>query len=313
MKHLALPLALCLSLSGPALADGLDRSLVPAQAQAVVHMDFEALAASQLARMMAELDGEFDLDMDLGEEFPMFAGFRPLRDIRSVTVFALDVKKEQAGALVHTTSAANPLLEAARDVEQYAAADIGGHALHSWSMDGEMVYAAVFQNAGSDDQMVLVSNSEAVMTAGLAVVAGGADSLAGADVDAMTATPPLPGAILYAATDRSLGELGDIDATSAVAEMVQGMVLQVGESRGEVFASVALRASDMQETQRVRQVLQGITALAGLMGAEEEQGQALQNLAGALRYRSTGNHLFIDFSYNLQALVEDLETLAEGH
>ncbi len=320
MKHLALSAPALLALACPLLAGGFDRARVPAKAHAVAHVDLEALLRSKLLAEVQRMHPDFKADLDLGEASPFLRGVQPLKDIRSVTVFATDLRQERFGLLLHASDKVEALLNMATAVEQYSVQQVGGRSVHSWSDDedgGERVLAALFEIGGSTDKLVLASNDPELMAEGMAVLEGRAASLATTG-GGLVATQARAGAIAFAACDQSLGELGDLSPSSPVARMVQGLVLQVGENGGNVFMNLALRTEDYQNAQRVQQVLQGLTALAslGIEGLDVEdlpQRQVLQRLVAGLRFTSYANELTVEFEYGLQALIDDLQLLEESH
>src|SRR6187402_374391 len=89
-----------LSCAVPLHAGGFDRGRVPASAVAVAHVDVEALMRSQLVAELQRLHPELASELDLGQHHPMLAGVQPLRDVRSITVFASDVSQQKLAALV---------------------------------------------------------------------------------------------------------------------------------------------------------------------------------------------------------------------
>ena len=298
------------ALSAPALADGLDRSRIPQNVQAIVHLDVEALLASQLARRLQELDPKLDPDFDLGQQEPMLSGVRPLRDLRSLTIFAADARSRRFGAMVRTSDKADALLQLAMAAETYELVPLAGWQVHSWSEGGERVYGAVVPLGQSADRLVLLANDAQVMSESMAVLEGRGLSLA-AGAQGQLALAPSPGTIVFAATNQPIAELSEVDPSSSVARLVQGLVLQLGEVNGSLFANLSLSTAQPQDALRVQQILQGLTALASLVSEDVEQGQALQQLVGALRFQTTGNLIHVEFAYELESLIRDLRSLEQ--
>jgi hypothetical protein len=311
MQRILLTSVLAVAFTGSALCDGLDKSRVPASARAVVHIDIEALIASQMVRKVQELHPEVQIDVDLGEHHPMLRGLHPLRELRSVTFFtgpqgfASEPENQRVGALVRCSEKIDALLQMATGVEQYQLTPLDGWQVHSWSEGGQTVYGAVLPVGGSNERLVLVSNDS-----GVAVLQGKGRSLAQGGKGQLSVAPE-SGAILFAATDQSLSSIGDVDPSSMVARLVQGGVFQLGETQGRVFANLSLTTQEPQDAQRVLSILQGVTAMASLCSEDMEEGQVLQQLASSLRFQSTGNLLYVEFSYDIEQLVRDLQSLEQ--
>ena len=79
-------LCIMLLLSGVAVADGLDKSKVSAEAKWIAHMDFDALLSSKFGKHILneiELQGHADAIAEFAET----AGFDPRTDLADVTLW----------------------------------------------------------------------------------------------------------------------------------------------------------------------------------------------------------------------------------
>lgn len=159
-------LLLTSALAAPALADGLDKARVPARARAVLHVDVEALLASQLVRELEKVDPDVKLDFDLGEHEPLLEGVRPLQDVRSVTIFTADAASERFGAVVRTSDKADALLQVAIASDAYELVPLGDWQVHSWKQGAKRAYGAVVPLPLSSDRLVLVTNDAQLMRMG---------------------------------------------------------------------------------------------------------------------------------------------------
>lgn len=311
MRHHVTTALLLLSCAVPLHAGGFDRTRVPAGAVAVAHVDVEALMRSQLMAELQRQHPELASELDLGQHSPMLAGVQPLRDVRSITVFASDVSQQKLAAVVQVDAKLEPLLQIAVGLEQYEALQVDGRTIHTWSEDGDERIFAYVQELGAD-RLILIANDTQLLGQGLAVLTSGAPNLANSPHTVLRATAA-PGAIVFAASAEPLSKLGEVDANSSVARLVQGAVVQLGEQQGAVFGSVALITEKPDDALRLSQVLQGLTALASLAGENVDQAQALQRLSSGLSFQATGSQLFVEFRYDLASLMREIQSLAEQH
>lgn len=309
-QHLTAALLL-FSSAAPLQAGGFDRARVPAGAVAVAHVDVEALMRSQLVAELQRQHPDLAGELDLGEHNPMLAGLQPLRDVRSITVFASDVSKQKLAAVVQVDGKLEALLQVAMGLEPYEALVVDGRTIHSWS-DGDDQRIFVYVQEVGADRLVLIANDTQLLGQGLAVLTTGAPNLANSPHAVMRAAAQ-PGAIVFAASAEPLSKLGEVDASSSVARLVQGAVVQMGEQQGALFGSVALLTEKAEDALRLSQVLQGLTALASLAGETVEQAQALQRLSTGLSFQATGSQLYVEFRYDLASLMREIQSLAEQH
>ncbi|HVS19482.1 MAG TPA: hypothetical protein VMT18_12830 [Planctomycetota bacterium] len=298
-------------LAAPLRAGGYDSSRVPSDAVIVAHLDVEALVRSQVWAELQRQHPEVSLQLDLGKHHPMLAGIQPLRDVRSVTVFTSDAGKERFAALLHVDARLEAALQVAVGLEQYEALEVNGRSIHSWS-DGDSDRVFAYVQPVGDDRLVLVSNDTALLGKGLAALTSGGASLAQSS-HAVLRAPAQPGAILYGASAEPLTKLGDVDASSSVAQLVQGAVVQLGEVGGAVFGNVSLITDKPEDALRLSQVLQGLSALASLAAENVEQAQAVQRLVGGLSFQANGSQLYVEFRYDLASLIRELKSLEDMH
>lgn len=302
-------LALCSA--APLHAGGFDRAHVPAGAVLVAHLDVEALVRSQMLAELQRLHPEIAAELDLGKHHPMLAGVQPLRDVRSITVFASDLAQQKLAALIQVDAKLESLLQVAMGLEPYEALEVDGRTIHSWSAgDDERVFAYVHGTGA--ERLILVTNDTQLLGQGLAVLTSGAANLSNSPHAVLRATPQ-PGAIVFAASAEPLSKLSEMDADSSVARLVQGAVLQLGEQGGAVFGNVSLLTDKPEDALRLSQVLQGLTALASLASESVEQAQALQRLVSGLSFQATGSQLFVEFRYDLASLIRELKSLEALH
>lgn len=311
MHHHVATALLALSFAAPSHAGGFDRARVPAGAAAVAHVDVEALMRSQLMAELQRRHPELAQQLDLGQHHPMLAGVQPLRDVRSITVFAGNVAEQKLAALIQVDAKLEALLQVAMGLEPYEALEIDGRTIHSWS-DGDEQRIFAYVHAAGSDRLVLVTNDTQLLGQGLAVLNSGAPDLSSSP-HAVLRTAAAPGAIVFAASAEPLSRLGEVDASSSVAQLVQGAVVQVGEQSGAIFGNVSLLTEKSEDALRLSQVLQGLTALASLAGENVEQAQTLQRLMSGLAFQASGSQLFVEFRYDLAALLREVESLEEFH
>lgn len=316
-------LAVSAVLAAPARADALDKNRIPADARWFAHLDLEALARSELYKALAE-HGELDLKHELDDLHDVGfeeLGIDPLRDLKSVSVFSVGATGEQTVVLLAGNEKIDGALEHLKQQPAYRTDSFEGHTLHAWGDEHSSWFAAVLRKEGTNERLVVQSDDKASLKRAFDVLEGRAPSLATAAKDPTTTAArratPAPGSILFAVATTRLSELAEIEAASNVARLAEDLVLDVGEAKNELFATLAIDAKDAKEARQIQQVMQGAVALLSLAaGADDEGGgeemKAMRDLVAGFRFDTDGSTMHVELRLPVGVLLDALRALDAG-
>jgi hypothetical protein len=304
MKKLAVSLfALCL-LAVPAQS-AIDRSLIPADAQWLVHVNVKAALGSKVFKALQQF--EPDLDFENNPDFDEVRerlGIDPTKDIHAVTVYGLSHDKEAVVVMLHTSSVIDRALGNLSGLARRERIEVDGLELSRWSDPdscGETVYSYVARHAGSDNRIVLVSPDANDLIAGIEAVRGERESLADSDND--LAADAQSGAIVHVSASSQVMKWADFEPASNIAKLVRSAVVEVGEKGSSIYANVRVDTSSSADATRVNQILQGAMALAGLASEMEPEMAAVMPLLQGLKFGADGSTLSIHFEQNIEDLL----------
>lgn len=312
MKVSILSACLILSLVPRASADVLKKQTVPEKARWVAHLDIESLARSQLLQGLKEQGLQKEMETAFADE--ELAGVDPLQDVRSVTIFNSTDDDDRTVILVRASDKADALLARHQKMDGYHTVDIGGRKLHAWggSEGGDHGVAYVARVDGGTDRLVVFGEDTESVSHAIDVVEGKQKSLADSDAAAFRRGPS-DGAILYAAAIEPIAALGENPATSTVARLAQAWRLEIGEHRGTLYGDLWLKTESSEDAAKLQQVLQGATALIGLMAPEV--GPRLSSFLSGLSFQASGTDVTATFRCaiaDLMDLVRSLDELERG-
>lgn len=314
MKKTAFGILACLALPAITTAEPLQRAHVPAHAKWLVHVDVDAFKASTFYSLLQEWE-EFDLNMK-GEdydEFRQMTGMDPMKDLQSVTAYGFG-PEEEAVVVLEVTDRIEQAIQRLPMLDGYQLVQSKGYEIHVFSPDDdgdESVFGWLYQVPGRDDRYVVLSNAAEPLLDGIDAMRGVIPTLA-TEPNASLIGTPAPGAIVFASVGQEITQLADMEPASMVARLAQSVFFQAGEQNGEMFAYLTLDTASTQDAIRVQQIMQGATALVGLVSIEEpEVGMILQDLVESLYFDSAGARFTAEFRYDTRTLIEDLKALDE--
>lgn len=342
--------ALCCLAS--AHADALDARRVPAEVRWFAHVDVDALNRSTFADAL-RTGGALDLGPDpfgVGAEL----GVDVLRDLRSFTVFTLpdadaaaqpvrvegqvDARAGGEGTRVALGVVRADVSAAGTQVALFVCRPrvdealarlaarpghrtdtLDGRPLHAWAFGGETLYAwvgdaQVAGEPGASARVIVQANDKVALARALAVFEGRAPNLADAPDPALRARPS-EGSFLFASASTRLAELDGLELASSVARLAEDFVLDLGETRGAVFARLSVDAGTEREALQIQQVLQGGIALLGLVAggdADDAELRAIQALSSSFRFESRGKTVHADFELAVPTFLAALGALGAG-
>lgn len=301
--------------AGRCRADAFDPTRVAADARWFAHLDLEALQRSELFAALRAAQVEELTALDELDEFQEL-GLDPLRDLRSISVYCQDQDPERAVLLVVGNARVDEALATLAREPSYRAAELDGRRMHVWGSGAESSYVCVARREGSEDRLVVRAPDEEALRRALGVIDGRAKSLASVEEPQVRPAPrpaprraPSNGSILYAAALSGLAELAEVEMASNVTRLCKDVLVDVGESRGEVHALLEMEANTEAEARQLQQVMQGALALLALaQGGAEDPGVArsLQDLTNAFRFTANGKAVQCEFRMPVSVLLEDL-------
>lgn len=312
MRKFATPfLAICLT-TLPALA-GVDRSIIPADAQWLLQLDLQAALNSQLFSALQEREPDLDFanNSDLAEVRERL-GIDPTRDIESLTVYGLSHDPEAVVVMFHTTAAVEQALTRLSALAPRKSIEIDGLDISRWSDPdgGDAVYSYVARHADSDQRIVLVSPDANDLVIGIEALRGESATLA--DSDSRLALHASAGAILHVSASGRLAQWADFEPANNIARLVRSADVELGESGSSVYLHVRVDTGSSADATRVAQILQGAMALASLASEMEQDVKALLPILQGLEFEADGPLLTIHFEQDTDGLMALIDGTRHG-
>ncbi len=258
-------------LSTGLVAGPVDFAHVGAEAGWLVHVDVDAVRGASLFekafhRVMAEhphLEKQLEalsalLDLDLR------------RDLHGITAYGKRFAQHEGVLLVYARFKPEMLQAKANWLPEHATVHHGRFEIHSWleakGKPDERRVAAVFFR----DDLMAFSPRLADLKAGLAVLAGEA---AGLPKDSPLAAPLPAGAAVVARAIRLSS--APVPFKSPLVTQSEAFSLAVGESNGQVFAEAQLTMKSPEAARLVKEIVEGICAMAVLQWSDDPSLAAL--------------------------------------
>jgi hypothetical protein len=311
-------------LASAAIAGGLggepDRSLVPADAEWLVHVDVEGARNTQLVRAALTLAERLDLraELDQLELVKGFLGVDPFILLRSVTVFGGELNggvaraHEQGVAVLRVTAEASTVMDRLVARAEYRSVQLEGRVLHSWDAGGaDQVFCQTVAARESSDLLLVLSGDATELLRGLRVIEGAAPSLREASGPVLDARP-VAGSFFYAEATGAIPGLDGIQPASTVADKAVGMRLDISERDGLLGIALAVETETPEDALRIHGLATGALALANMALENDDRLFEMQEVLGGLKLFVAGGQVGAELHFESRLLVEIMHETAEA-
>ncbi|MEX2218971.1 MAG: hypothetical protein WD749_09445 [Phycisphaerales bacterium] len=252
--------------AGLAVAGPLEKGVVAPGAKWVVHVDVEALRQSTVCTFVLEHERRLDPDLPRLRKMKEEFGLDPLTDIKSLTVYGDSPDPGECVAVLRTTDAVDGLLTRLVDEKKVLQKiEEGPYTIYTWAEGDEQRHAFVKRGAGAD-RTVIAATDKARLLAGIRQLDAPA---AAAPAEGVLASTPRAGSVVFVA-GTSMDCLRDAQA-SMMLQKAESVVLDMGESGGEVYADLRLTTSSSEEAGNMLMVAQGGMGLARMYSQREPE------------------------------------------
>lgn len=280
----------------PAQAAGpLNPALVARDATLVVHFDVEAGLRSAVGQFMLNDQARVRLAL---AEVKAELGLDPAADLKGLTVYSVREDAHEGVVIVVATPAVDALIERLRADERYEQIEEDGLTIHRWAERGHVHFGSVRRTAEGNQRLVFIARTKEDLRMGLSVADGNAPSMAGQE-----APRPGTGSILFVRALRLPSHLRGEQAASAFLRKVEGMVIDLGERKGELFADLSVTANTTEDADTLIQAARGLLAMGRMMSQRDQGAGDLNFMLDSLRLGTEGKRLTATWRFDADAMI----------
>jgi len=289
-----------LLISTSAYGGTLHKHEISRDANWVIHADYEGFNASTMGKLIRA-----DLAVQgIEEKLKSFAtvfSFHPIDDIRDVTIYGCGEDRGKAVALIDGQFDQDKLIALVRMNAKHQEIPYGDVTLHRWlhedkkkhRVETQMLYGCILEG-----RFVAISAGLDALKQAVEVLKGSAENAAGlsskleAQVDS---------GVFFQALATDVGETVSHKPGAVMLRQTDDLGLVIGEQQNKAYCSVGLSANTAEAAQHVKQMLEGIIALAALAG-EDQPG--LTELAKHLHLSCEDKTVHLRFEADSKALLD---------
>ncbi|KPK75516.1 MAG: hypothetical protein AMJ79_11045 [Phycisphaerae bacterium SM23_30] len=300
MKKALLVLFVCVWLTNSAWSDQLDLAQVSAEANWLVHFDYDQFNGSTISKLVSEELAKPDVEAEIAKFVEIFS-FHPLNDIRGITLYGRDDDPEKALVIIKGQFERATLLGLLDQAQNHQIIPYETFDIHSWLTDkNEMAYGAFF----TDNTVLLASRLNSVQQ-GLSVLGG---TLENAQVRGQfTLIQPTQQGEFFQVAATDFSHMVQDDDAPYVLKNTRELNLAVGEWQGNLFFDFTCDVAEAQRAVNVANLFKGIFAVTALVF--EKKLPEVTQFAQDVQIVSEGNIVYVSASINSQKVISYIKIL----
>lgn len=306
-------IALLLSWAMIAQAEPLNLKQIPDDAKWLAHFNVDAMRDSTVVQAFYHqcVERVKDAQEHFGKARERI-GMDPRSDLHGITLYGSKICKGEGILIVHATVDKELLLKKAEKAPCHEVTDYKDFKIHTWMHRKGKLEHKVAGAFFKDDVLVFGPNVEKVQKA-LDVLKGDASNLEGKDSPLAQA---VPAGTLFVARATALAS-AEAPCKSPLVKQSKWFSLLKGEREGQWFAEGALLTDSPEVAGQVKQVIEGIRAMALLQHGTDEETQSLIN---QLKVNVQDSKVAIEFRASVDAvskkvgkMCDELAKMKEKH
>jgi hypothetical protein len=296
-----LGLALLLAPATFARADAFDAKTVPADAKWVIHMDADAVQASQLWDIVYK-KAQQNPDTQNGiDQLETVTGMKFPKDMHDVTLYGNSFEPDAGVILLHAHTDQEKTLAALKANPSYGSSTYGKYEIHTWEDKGKVLFGTYH-----DAELIILSNTSKNVEAAIDVLDHKTEPL---KLSASLRAGIANGKLLFIAGD-GLSNMKTGKPQNPMLAQVDAAWIAIGEQGKDFVLHGAMVAKTIEAAQQLQASVDGIKAMVVLSGTSQDADAKGKAAAAALQKLTTavsGTTVTIDWPISLDLIKENID------
>jgi hypothetical protein len=276
-------------LLGELTASTLPKSLIPADAEWVVHLDMEKFKSSHIGNLLIqEKKGGIKKK---AKTFYKQTSIDLLKDVKGLTVYGLGKEKQSTVMCLKGTFDKEYLLGLLEDVEAHKEIAHGNHIIHKWNHSEYGLFVR-------DDLIFLAWNEEAIKAA-LDVVDGKNENISTSSLKPYS--DQIPENAFFAALVKDISALSGYSSKAVILKKAGSGLFTLTEKNEILNARIDATAETPKDAANMEQIIRGLMAMAQM---QFEEAYEELNLSESVRVSTNSNKVKIELNHPSEEIFQ---------
>jgi hypothetical protein len=237
-------------LLGELAASTLPQSIIPADAEWVVHLDMEKFKSTHIGKLLIqEKKGGIKKK---AKAFYKQTSIDLLKDVNSVTIYGLGKEKQRTVMCLKGNYDKEYLLSLLDEADAHREIAYGGHTIHKWNHNEYGLFVG-------EDLIFLAWNEEAIKAA-LDVVDGKSEKISSSSLKSYA--DQIPGNAFFAALAKDISALAGYSSKAVILKKAGSGLFTLTESDEILNLRINATAETAKDAANMEQIIKGLMAMA---------------------------------------------------
>jgi hypothetical protein len=278
-------------LLGELVASSLPKSLIPADAEWVVHLDMEKFKASHFGNLLIqEKQGGIKKK---AKAFYKQTSIDLLKDVSGATIYGLGKEKQQTVMCLKGSFDKEYLLGLLEDVDAHREIPHGSHTIHKWNRSEYGLFVG-------EDLVFLAWNETAIKTA-LDAVDGKSSNISSSSLKSFA--DQIPGNAFFAALVKDISALAGYSSKAVILKKAGSGLISLAETNEILNARIDATAETPKDAANMEQIIRGIMAMAQM---QFEEAYEELNIAESVKVSTNNNKVKIELTHPSEEIFQIL-------
>lgn len=267
----------------------LQKSIIPADTEWILHFDMEKYTSTQLNGMIMKEEGTSKIKKK-SEKFARKYKVDLLKDIKGITIYGKGTGDEKAVVCINGKFDRNYLLSLLTEETSYSEIPYGKYIIYNWEEDfGTFV----------SDQLILLSEDEEAIKTSLDAISGKEKNITSSPlISSLNEIPP--DAFLMAA----VGDISSITKKREKPVILKKMgkaVFSITEKQENLALKLNFDVKSLEDAEQIEQIIRGLIAMVNM---HQEEKDSKLRLSKSIKVTTKDKKVQLELIYPTVDLVE---------
>ena len=268
-------------LLGELTASTIPKSLIPADAEWVVHLDIEKFKASKFGDLLIqEKRGGIKKKAKV---FYKKTSIDLLKDVAGFTIYGLDKKKQHTVMCLKGSFDKKHLLNLLEDEDSHKEIAHGNHAIHKWNHNEYGLFVG--------EDLIFLAWNEDAMKAALDVVDGRSEKISASSLKSYA--DQIPGNAFFVALAKDISALAGYSSKAVILQKAGSGMFTLTEENEILNMQIDATAQTPKDAANMEQIIRGLMAMAQM---QLEDSYAELKLEEAITVSSNNDKIKIELN-----------------
>lgn len=272
-------------------ASTLQKSIIPEEADWVIHFDVEKFLSTPFGDQLLNTENILGLDKK-NTQFKGKYQIDILKDINGVTVYGFGKDEENTVVCLKGTFDQAYLLGLLAEEDSHKEIQHNNFIIHAW--DSHEFGAFV------DDNLALLAQNETAIKTALDVIAGKKANVTASSL--MSYINKIPSNVFFAAIAKDISEMAERETDVFIFKKTESALFTLTDEKDNINLRLNFTVKTLEDAKNMESVIRGLVSLAS-MQVEESQRDILLPLEKII-ISTEGKNIRVELSYPSQDLID---------